>query len=330
MIPSLINILQIDCGYEHIVCVDTDGSVFSFGGNSVGQLGVCGDVRLLNSTHIPQKVDIPPCKQVSCGRNFTICVSIEGEIYSFGDNYQGNLGLGNIMSCNLPHKIDSLKNVDFVTSGFYHTICKTDNNEIFVWGRNEEGELGIENSISQIVPFKCDIWPNHVVDIKCGCFHTLVLTENGDLFSCGSNEDAQLGRLIDGKFSSSLQKIDNIPEISRIECGHYHSMCIDINGNLLFFGGNSCGQFGLGDTDKRDILVQHPSLSNIIDISSKGEHVFVKTSNNEIYAFGSNDNSQLGIKTEDINQITPIRVFEDIEDIWCSTIGESKAKSARK
>ena len=107
-------------------------------------------------------------------------------------------------------------------------------------------------------------------------------------------------------------------------------MCIDINGNLLFFGGNSCGQFGLGDTDKRDILVQHPSLSNIIDISSKGEHVFVKTSNNEIYAFGSNDNSQLGIKTEDINQITPIRVFEDIEDIWCSTIGESKAKSARK
>ena len=57
--------------------------------------------------------------------------------------------------------------------------------------------------------------------------------------------------------------------------------------------------------------------------------VFVKTSNNEIYAFGNNDDFQLGIQTEDNEQITPIRVFEDNEDIWFSNINKSKAKSAR-
>ena len=58
-------------------------------------------------------------------------------------------------------------------------------------------------------------------------------------------------------------------------------------------------------------------------------NTFVKTSNNEIYAFGYNRHSQLGIETEDYKQITPIRVFEDNEDIWCLNIIKSKAKSAR-
>ena len=40
--------------------------------------------------------------------------------------------------------------------------------------------------------------------------------------------------------------------------------------------------------------------------------------------------NQQDFKTEDINQITPIRVFEENEDIWFSNINKSKQKSARK
>merc|ERR1711982_94498 len=104
--------------------------------------------------------------------------------------------------------------------------------------------------------------------------------------------------------------------------------CIDINNNLFVFGCNRFGQLGLGDKDYRYKPIKHPSLSNIIDISKRGNHTFVKTSNNEIYAFGRNYYSQLGIKTEH-KQLTPIRVFENNEDIWFSNINKSKAKSAR-
>ena len=75
--------------------------------------------------------------------------------------------------------------------------------------------------------------------------------------------------------------------------------------------------------------MKHPSLSNIIDISKGGTHSFIKTSNNEIYAFGLNKFSQLGIKTEHDYQLIPIRVCEGNEDIWFSNINKSKAKSAR-
>merc|ERR1712224_801040 len=89
------------------------------------------------------------------------------------------------------------------------------------------------------------------------------------------------------------------------------------------------GQLGLGDRNNRNKPIKHPSLSNIIDISNGGNHSFIKTSNNEIYAFGNNEYSQLGIKIENRKQLTPIRVFEDNEDIWYSNINKSKAKSAR-
>ena len=100
---------------------------------------------------------------------------------------------------------------------------------------------------------------------------------------------------------------------------------------MYVFGDNIYGQLGLDDTnDNREKKpVKHPSLSNIIDISKGGRHTFVKTSNNEIYAFGDNVYSQLGIITGDNKQITPIRVFEDNEDIWRSNIPHCRAKSAR-
>merc|ERR1712100_603189 len=53
------------------------------------------------------------------------------------------------------------------------------------------------------------------------------------------------------------------------------------------------------DTNYITMPVKHPSLSNIIDVSKGGVRTFVKTSNNEIYAFGYNEYLQLGIKTED-------------------------------
>jgi len=141
-----------------------------------------------------------------------------------------------------------------------------------------------------------------------------------------------IGELRDNeRFSSSLQKIESLVEIIRIECGDTHSMCIDASGNLWTFGDNNSGQLGLGeevDTESTPTIV--PMLSNIIDISSKGVHVFVKTSNNEIFTFGHNYSLELGIETKEDCQLTPIQVFKGREDIWWSNINrKSKAKSAR-
>ena len=107
-------------------------------------------------------------------------------------------------------------------------------------------------------------------------------------------------------------------------------MCLDIYNNLYIFGSSSHGQLGLEEYNTRYKPIKHPTLSNIIDISCGGSHTFAKTLNGEIYAFGDNSGLQFGMKTENENQLAPIRVFEGNEDIWYSGICKSKAKSARK
>ena len=326
-IPSLTQIKSVS-SYRQTLCLDFDGNVFIFGSNRKGALGIGIDQFSLDHIHTPHKLELPPIKHISVGLNFSMCVSENNELYSFGDNIYGNLGLGDVVSRNFPQKIESLANVDYVECGSNHTICKTLNNEIYCWGHNEFGQLGVGHSKNILSPFLTNnIWPDEVIMFKCGFRHTLALNSYNEVYSCGLNSNGQLGR-IESVNNCKMIKIDGLNDIVRLECGYYHSICIDGCGQLFVFGKNYSGELGLRDIHEIFTPIKHPSLSNIIDISSRGNHSFVKTSNNEIYAFGYNKYSQLGIETEDDEQFTPIRVFEDNGDIWKSNI-KSTAKSAR-
>ena len=328
IIPTLNNIQSIAIGETHSVALNNNGNVFTFGCNRYGALGISVGEDILEFTHLPQKVNLPLCKQIACGDNFTICLTNEGLAYSFGYNNDGQLGIGNIeRSYSSPQIIASLKDIEFIECGVKHVFCKTLNNEIYCWGGNASGNLGIGNTDNQNTPILCSSLPYEIiVDIKCGYNYTLILTVNGNLFSCGNNKDCQLGRNTNGDFSSIFEKLEEFSEIIRIECGDSHSMCLDSNHDFYVFGDNAFGQLGLGDYPDSFTPIKHP-LSNIIDISSGGNHSFVKTSKSEIYAFGKNDYLQLGINHRKV--LTPIRVFEDNEDIWISNINKSKQKSAR-
>jgi len=241
--------------------------------------------------------------------------------------------------CLLQKIISSLKNIISIAVGNDHCACLDNRGNVFTFRRNNYGQfcIGVDSdtleytNIPQIddqnTPIICSSLSNEdVIDIKCGMFLTLVLTLNGDVLSCGSEE--RIGRKSEINFSS-FEKIEELVEIIKIECGYTHSICIDSRGTLYVFGLQLYGQLGLGDISTRYKPIKHPLLSNIIDVSSGGDHTFVKTADYEIYAFGNNEFSQLGTKTENETQLTPIRVFEDNEDIWCSNY-KSKAKSARK
>ena len=332
LIKGLCDIKMIDCGFEHILCLDFHGSVFSFGGNEYEQLGVGKNRNELIETSIPQKIDIPLCKQIACGNDFSMCLTEENLLYSFGNNDSGQCGLGtNNDNYNSPQLIPNFHNIEYIVCGGYHNICKTYDNTYYGWGCNEVGQLGHDEYRIYNKPIQRNNYPDDIISIKCSHNYTLLLTLEGNIYSFGSNLYGQLGLNDNDIRETNIPTlIKNIPDIKRIECGPMSSMCIDVNNDLWLFGDNEHGQLGLGDTKNRNKPIKHPILSNIMDISSRGYSTFIKTFDHKIYVFGNNDNSQLGIKTSGEYQITPIQVFQANEDIWGSFIGKSKQKSARK
>ena len=327
VIPSLCNIKFICCRFNHALCLCNDGKVYSFGNNSYGKLGIgYGGSSIVSK---PILVNLPPIKEVSCGVDFSICLSEEGYLYSFGNNKFGQLGLGTkIVEYFLPQKIATVFDVDFIECGDYQAICRTLEGDLYAWGINSSGQLGAKHRFNIAIPTKCKVYPRGIVDIKCGNKNTLLLTDGEEVYSCGDNQYGQLGRPTVAQSSTTFQKLQNLTGIVRIECGHNHCMCIDKNNDFYVFGNNENGQLGLGDLQCRKIPVKHTSLSNIIDFSSGGNHTLVKTSENKIFAFGASNYSQLGRKLIREFQMTPLQVLQDNEDIWFSNI-KSKAKSAR-
>ena len=265
---------------DYTMFLDSNGTVYTLGKE------IFGDFDSNLPSWEPYKLDLPPIKQIACCKESGFCVSEIGEVFSFGNNENGQLGHGNydVHPLNYPKKIESLENIDFIECGSQFVICKNFDNSIFSWGRNDSGQLG--TTTQEYSPTKCETWNidiSEIIDITCGYNHTLVLMSNKYVYSCGYNFSGQVGRLVD---NTSLERIDELSDVVKIECGDNHSLCINSNGNLYVFGDNHCGQLGLGDTENRKTPIKHPSLSNIIDISRGGSNTFVKTSNNEIYAFG--------------------------------------------
>ena len=332
LIKNLYDIKMIDCGADYVICLDFNGSIFSFGNNMFGQLGLGKDNDELTKTNIPQKIDIHPCKQIACGWLFTMCLTEDDLLYSFGCNIEGELGLGSDCIFSIyPLLIPNIHNIEYIACGESYSICKTYDNTYYSWGSNRYGQIGHIKYIKYERPIQCNNYPENIISIKCGSDHTLLLTLEGKLYFLGGRLDRKF-QLNDNNINktSTPTLITNIPEIRRIECGYHHFMCIDINNDLWIFGNNFCGQLGLGNLMKEYKPIKHPTLSNIIDISSGGSGTFIKTFDHKIYAFGYNNYSQLGIKTSKKYQLTPIRVFQDNEDIWRSFVDKSKQKSARK
>jgi len=142
-LSSLSNIKSIASGVEHVVCLDFNGNVFTFGYNDFGQLGL-DKIRSkkIRFTLTPQNVDIPPTtKQVACGAYFTVCISEKGNVCVFGSNLEGQLGLKSI-SILSPIRLKTIENIDFVECGRDFVIYKTFENELYVSGANNRGQLG--------------------------------------------------------------------------------------------------------------------------------------------------------------------------------------------
>ena len=140
--------------------------------------------------------------------------------------------------------------------------------------------------------FKADL-----IGISCGYYHTLFLTNNGNVFACGNNRYNQTQRNNQGFYSSDddqgIFQIKALKNITHIKCGGFSSYAIDKDKTIHSFGYNDSGECGCGFTGTIENIQKLANI-NCITLDSGSFHVGCLTDNNSIYMFGYNANGQCG------------------------------------
>jgi hypothetical protein len=198
-VPFTNKVVSAKCGYNHTLCLDEDGSVYSWGYGKDGALGHDN----FENIPTPKKIEFfaknnIKIKSIECGDYFTLALTEDGTVYTWGHNNYGQLGLGRIsqqLKVNKPTKIDfGNKKVKQLFAGEDHCACVTEDGEGFVWGYGMDGRLGNRNKMNQSVPSKISLTEEKIKKVSCGGHHTAILTEKGDLYMCGNGRDGELGR----------------------------------------------------------------------------------------------------------------------------------------
>ncbi|XP_065756469.1 X-linked retinitis pigmentosa GTPase regulator isoform X6 [Phocoena phocoena] len=252
--PTCVKALKLEkmkfaaCGRNHTLVSTEGGKVYAAGGNTEGQLGL-GDTEERNTFHlISFFTSQHKIKQLSAGSNTSAALTEDGELFMWGDNSEGQIGLQNITSICVPHQVTIGKPISWISCGYYHSAFVT-NGELYTFGEPEYGKLGlpekllINHKVPQLVPGI----PQKVIQVACGGGHTVALTEKA-VYTFGLGQFGQLGL---GTFifeTSEPKAVENIKDqkISYVCCGENHTALITDLGLMYTFGDSRHGKLGFG------------------------------------------------------------------------------------
>ncbi|KAL3673478.1 hypothetical protein V7S43_001188 [Phytophthora oleae] len=246
-------------GCEHMIALADSGLAYSWGYNDRGQLG---HENLTTKIHVPKLIESlkdKKLKYASVSYHHSAVITDAGELYTFGMNDCGQLGLDHTQHQSTPQLVKSLEGteVSTVACGLYHTIICTAAGELYSCGKNDYGQLGLAHNRQIKIPTLVGLPNEMVCFVACGYYHSMIVTTGGRSFSFGRNDYGQLG--IGNKIH---QNVPNVVALSantrmvRATCGCYHTVLLSEQGQVFVFGRNNKGQ--LGNRGSADALLPVP------------------------------------------------------------------------
>ncbi|CAH0477391.1 unnamed protein product [Peronospora belbahrii] len=311
-------VVAVSCGSRHTMALTANGTVYSCGWGSMGQLGH-GDLK---SISVPQKITFFEDKglvvsYISCGGCHSAAVTNDGTLYMWGETHWGQLGLPKEfekthesvpVECLIPEAYCDERVVK-VSCGGTHTATLTNLGRVFVWGRGDSGQLGIGSAWLKETDDKCLMGVSQphlldrlngekVVQVACGAFHSAAVTEQGHVYIWGKEDYGMLGlgQTSDQQTPKRIEFFDNIPA-HRVSCGGWHTVVVAKSGECYAFGRGEYGRLGLGDAKSRTRphLVKALQGKTVIQAACGGSHTLFVTSDGLAYVAGRADHGRLGL-----------------------------------
>ncbi|KAJ3613034.1 hypothetical protein NHX12_019290 [Muraenolepis orangiensis] len=305
----------------------------TFKGGNTAQQNVQGGAKMLgqlghgdqSSYRQPKKVEClqgKAIRHVACGADFTVCVTDEDQMYTFGSDYYGCLGVESELGPSVLEPVllefFTERPVRQVSCGDNHVVVLTQDGDIFSWGCGEQGRLGLDCEDDFSSPMQVEMPKGATMcSVSCGSNGTFFLTEAGKVLACGNNDFNKLGlnqgtsglKNLHGEgcqgipYTTTLTLVKQLSrfKIQVISPGKTHTAAIEERGRLITFGCNKYGQLGVKDFKKHQgvqVLVG-PFGGNVVTKVSCGDgFTIAATEDNQIFAWGNAGNGRLGMPAD--------------------------------
>ncbi|XP_017798859.1 PREDICTED: probable E3 ubiquitin-protein ligase HERC4 [Habropoda laboriosa] len=241
---------KASCGAHHTLAVNEWGQLFSWGSNAEGQLGLNSKNQMECSPRMVKTLGTSTVVQVACGKKHALALTNNGELYSWGFNSEGQLGLGTDVECELkPKLISTLIGVPiaFIACGGYHSIAISKSGAVFGWGKNMFGQLGLNDTQNRNLPCLLQTLQNaKVCYAACGEEFSTFLTLDGGVFTCGAGMYSQLGHGSNTNEILPRQVMELMGStVTQISCGKRHTLAlVSSRGRIYAWGLGGAGQLG--------------------------------------------------------------------------------------
>lgn len=238
---------DIATGTEHTCGIKTDGTLWCWGTNYSGQLGI-GEMGSPKSRPIAVATDITDWVSVDVDYQQTCAIRSTGALYCFGRLYNEQFYFDEFKKEPVPVFEDtSWKSIALGED--YRCGVQADDG-LYCWGENGDGQLGFGErnaGYQKMQRIGSDTWKQ----VAAGELHTCGVTLGGELYCWGYQQGGRIGNGKNIKeHALTPQKIGNESNWHSVSVGEWHTCALNQEGEIYCFGTNDYGQVGVGEKDE--------------------------------------------------------------------------------
>ena len=298
---------RLACGHDHSVVIAADGSLWAWGDDYNGELGLGG----VDSDPHPTATRVGTATNwtaVAAGWGDTLAIRSDGSLWAWGADYYGELGLGDTAQRDAPTRVGTATNWVAVTCGLWNTLAVRSDGSLWAWGYNNTGQLGLGDTSDRFVPVRVGVASDWTAVDSEGAF-TLALRADGTLWAWGSNAYGDLG-LGDMAERHVPARVGTAATWTAIAAGADFSLATRSDGSLWAWGENDFGELGLGtsDDDPHPVAARVGAPGTWTGVACSSGFSLGRQVDGSLWAWGLNGSGQLGLGDTALYPTVPTRV----------------------